>query len=55
MSILNAHYLVAAIIDPFEVGWRSKIEGELKSVVGSIQLDQVFDGAQRFEGDDVIA
>jgi hypothetical protein len=38
MRVLDAHYLVAAIVHPLQVGGRCEIEGEPQSVVGGIQL-----------------
>jgi hypothetical protein len=38
MGVLNAHDLVATVVNPLEVGWRCEIEGELKPVVGGFKL-----------------
>jgi hypothetical protein len=45
VSVLDTHYLVAAVVDPFKVGWRQEIKGESQFVVRGIQLDQMLDGA----------
>ena len=48
MSVLNAHNLVATVVDLLKVSWRGKIEGELQLIILSIKLDKMLDGAQRF-------
>ena len=55
VRVLNAHDLVAGIVHPLDVGRRSKVESVLKSVVRSVELDQMFHGAQWLEAAEIIS
>lgn len=49
MSRLNTHNLVARVVNPLQVGRWIEVERELDLIVRRIQLQQVLDGAQRFQ------
>jgi len=43
VGVLNAHNLVARVINPFQVGRGQEIKGKLQFIVGGIELDQMLD------------
>jgi hypothetical protein len=44
MGVLNRHNLVTAVVNPLEIGWWREIKSKLESIVGGIELHQMFDG-----------
>ena len=54
MCILDAHDLIATIVNFLKVSWWSEVKGELQPIIRGIKLNEMLDSAKRFERNDVV-